>query len=164
MGKVILICGKICSGKTYYSKQLKKQESAVILSCDEIAFDLSFNTIEDSEKHDEIMEMVKKYFRKKAVEIVTHGTNVILESGFWGREERQNVSQYFKELNISYEWHYIDISDEDWKINIKKRNQLVCENKENAYYLDEGLLEKLLSRFEQPSKNEIDIWFVNRPK
>ena len=23
MGKVILVCGKICSGKSYYSKQLK---------------------------------------------------------------------------------------------------------------------------------------------
>ena len=164
MAKIILICGKICSGKTYYSEQLKKQENAIVLSCDELSFDLSLNMIDNSNKHDEIMEKVKKYLRKKAVEIVAHGTNVILESGFWGKEERQNVSQYFMKHNISYEWHYIDISDREWQINIKKRNQLVRENKENAYYLDEGLLEKLLSRSEKPSKDEIDIWFVNRPE
>ena len=26
MGKVILVCGKICSGKSYYSNQLKEQK------------------------------------------------------------------------------------------------------------------------------------------
>ena len=35
MAKVILICGKICSGKTYYARQLRDQYNAVILSTDE---------------------------------------------------------------------------------------------------------------------------------
>lgn len=34
MAKVIAICGKICSGKTWYARQLREQEQAVILSCD----------------------------------------------------------------------------------------------------------------------------------
>ena len=36
MGKVILICGKICGGKTTYAKSLIKANSAVLLSTDEI--------------------------------------------------------------------------------------------------------------------------------
>ena len=36
MAKVILICGKICSGKTTYAKSLIKEKSAVLLSVDEI--------------------------------------------------------------------------------------------------------------------------------
>ena len=28
------------------------------------------------------------------------------------------------------------------------------------YYLDEGLLEKLLSMWEAPSKDEIDVWYT----
>ena len=32
MGKVILICGKICSGKSYYAQKLSKTENAVVLS------------------------------------------------------------------------------------------------------------------------------------
>ena len=31
MTKLIAICGKICSGKSYYSKVLKEKENAVIL-------------------------------------------------------------------------------------------------------------------------------------
>ena len=30
MGKVILICGKIASGKTYYANQIKEKKNAVI--------------------------------------------------------------------------------------------------------------------------------------
>ena len=36
MTKIIAICGKICSGKSYYSTELRKKENAVILSCDEL--------------------------------------------------------------------------------------------------------------------------------
>ena len=32
MARIILICGKICSGKTYYARQLKEKYNAVILS------------------------------------------------------------------------------------------------------------------------------------
>lgn len=43
MGKVILICGKICSGKSRYAYQIKQQENAVILSRDEATDDLTDN-------------------------------------------------------------------------------------------------------------------------
>lgn len=36
MGKIIAICGKICSRKTWYARQLMKAEAAVLLSCDEV--------------------------------------------------------------------------------------------------------------------------------
>ena len=38
MAKVILICGKICSGKSYYARKLKEKEHAVILSRDEMTY------------------------------------------------------------------------------------------------------------------------------
>ena len=36
MAKVILICGKICSGKSTYAEQLRIKERAAVLSVDEI--------------------------------------------------------------------------------------------------------------------------------
>lgn len=35
MSKIYLICGKICSGKSYYAKALKDENHAVISSTDE---------------------------------------------------------------------------------------------------------------------------------
>jgi predicted kinase len=158
MNKVILICGKICSGKTFYAEQLRKKENAVILSCDELAFDLGLDSIKDSDFHDEMMDKASNYLYRKAVEICSCGTNVIIDFGFWSKKSRRDVSNYFSERDIPFEWHYIDISDKAWKANIEKRNRLVSEGKVRAYFLDNGLLDKLLSRFEEPLKSEMDIW------
>ena len=40
MPKVILICGRICCGKTTYSKKLCAERNAVLLSVDEIMLSL----------------------------------------------------------------------------------------------------------------------------
>ena len=47
MAKVFLICGKICSGKGFYTRQLKEKEHAVVLSCDEIENDLFHHDLDD---------------------------------------------------------------------------------------------------------------------
>lgn len=36
MGKVIIVCDKICSGKSYYSKSIRDSLNAVIISPDEV--------------------------------------------------------------------------------------------------------------------------------
>ncbi len=43
MAKVILICGKIASGKSYYANQIKNKERAVILNTDELTYSLFNN-------------------------------------------------------------------------------------------------------------------------
>ena len=47
MSKVILICGKICSGKTYYTKQLKSKIHACSFSYDEMMEDLGIDHFDD---------------------------------------------------------------------------------------------------------------------
>lgn len=81
MAKVILICGKICSGKTTYAKNIMDKTNAVILSVDEITLALFGQHL--GEKHDEITEKTEKYLLKKAVEIISIGVNVIFDWGFW---------------------------------------------------------------------------------
>ena len=43
MPKVIMTCGKICSGKSTYAQKLRLEYSAVILSVDEITLALFGN-------------------------------------------------------------------------------------------------------------------------
>lgn len=161
MGKVILICGKICSGKSYYAKQLKAKYNAVILSTDEATSDLINNV--QGEFYNIFAARVNLYLRKKAVEISRAGANVILDWGFWTREGRNKIFEYLKSYDILYEWHYIDIDDELWQKNIEERNKRILEgNGGSDFYVDEGLLKKLFSMFEVPENNEINIWY--RPR
>lgn len=163
MAKVILICGKICSGKTYYTKKLKSEGNYVVLSCDELMFDLDLDKLLGylDDVHKVIIPKLKAYFLKKTVEFVNSGLNVILDFGFWSSSERKYVSNYFSEHGIRYEWHYVNVSDEDWKYNIAERNKKCIEDGINAYLVDEGLLRKFENEFEAPLHEEIDVWINN---
>ncbi len=158
MAKVIAICGKICSGKSYYAAQLKEKENAVILSCDELTKDLFDNDL--GEKHDEMALRIWAYFKKKSVELVNTGCTVILDWGFWSRENRRSLRELYREQEILCEWHYIELEDQTWKRNIEERNRRVLAGDGGSdYYLDEGLMEKLLSMWEEPAPEEIDVWY-----
>ena len=162
MGKVYLICGKICSGKTYYAKALKEKYNAVILSTDEVTYDLINN--EQGEFYNIFAQRVNNYLKKKAAEICKADASVILDWGFWTKENRTDISEYLKSCDVSYEWHYIDVDDDTWNRNIEERNKRIEEgNGGSDFYVDEGLLNKLLSMFEIPDKSEIDVWYeLNR--
>lgn len=157
MVKVYLICGKICSGKSWYARRLKKQLNAVILSTDEMTYDLIRN--EQGSFYDMLSVKANLYLRKKAAEIARVGTNVILDWGFWTREDRKEISDYLMELGVEYEWHYIDIDDALWQKNIEQRNRRVLAGQGGSdFFVNEGLLKKVIERFETPEKAEMDVW------
>ncbi len=158
MAKLLCICGKIGCGKTYYANRLKEQEHAVILSTDEVTYDLTNN--QQGEGYDEFARRVNLYLRKKAVEIVNAGCTVILDWGFWTKENRKEIKRYGENNGVLVEMHYIDIDDKTWYENIEKRNnEVISGNGGSSFYVDEGLLNKVSSLFEVPEKEEIDIWY-----
>ena len=158
MAKFLCICGKIGCGKTYYANRLKEQEHAVILSTDEVTYDLTNN--QQGDGYDEFAIRVNLYLRKKAVEIVNAGCTVILDWGFWTKENRKEIKRYGENNGVLVEMHYIDIDDKTWYENIEKRNnEVISGNGGSSFYVNEGLLNKVSSLFEIPEKEEIDIWY-----
>ena len=155
MPKVYLICGKICSGKSTYAEQLRIQNNAVVLSTDEITLALFGQHCGD--KHDDYVERTQNYLFNKSLELIEVGINVILDWGFWLKEERDYAHEFYNSRNIACEFHYIDISDETWQARLKKRNSEVLYEETSAYYIDDNLAEKFASIFEVPSKDEIDV-------
>lgn len=154
--KVILICGKICCGKSTYAEKLYVENKAVLLSCDEITLALFDGNL--GENHDEFVRKTKNFLLKKSVDIVKIGIDVILDWGFWTKEERDHTRNFYQSRNILCEFHYIDISDTIWKSNITKRNNLILSESIPAYFVDASLADKFESIFEKPEKDEIDIW------
>ena len=155
MAKVILMCGRICSGKSTYAEQLRKQMNAVLLSVDEITLALFGQDAGDM--HDTYVERAEKYLYEKSVQIADSGINVILDQGLWTAGERSFAKNFFSSKGISCELHYIDISDEEWHKRLKKRNEDVAAGKCLAYYVDEGLARKFAEIFEPPCDSEIDV-------
>ncbi len=95
MSKIIAICGKICCGKSYYAKQIKEKENAVILSIDEATYDLIDN--EQGEFYNAFAEIVNKYLMKKAVEIVK-ALQCYLGLGLLDKSRKTGNNQIFQSI------------------------------------------------------------------
>lgn len=159
MAKVLLICGKIASGKTVYARTQAEEENAVILSVDEITLGILGGDLGD--RHDEIALRTQAYLFDKSVEILQRGTNVILDWGFWTRAKRKEAREFYMSQGFECEMHYVDVPQDVWERNIEKRNAYVLAGDAQAYLVDQGLREKLEAVFEPPQESEIDVWYVN---
>ena len=158
MAKVILICGKLASGKSYYAKQIKEKENAVILNTDELTYAMFDN--EQGEKYMELAQRANNYLMNKAVEIVKANCNVILDWGFWKAHNRRYMNKFFESQNIDFEWHYIKVDDLTWEKNIADRNEKINKGQNKIdFFVTEGLKNKLLNSWEEPKTEEIDIWY-----
>ncbi len=158
MAKVIMICGKICSGKTTYATGLAAENKAVLLSIDEIMLAMFGQYVGDM--HDVYCERTEKYLFSKSVEIIKTGINVVLDWGFWTEEERRYAKAFYASNGIEYELRYIDICDETWKYRLDKRNRAITAGEVDAYFVDDNLAKKFGSIFEPPKREEIDVWLT----
>ena len=156
MAKVYLICGRVCSGKSTYAMQLVQKHRAVLLSSDEMTLALFGQHC--GEKHDEYVERAQRYLFDKSLEILAQDIPVVLDWGFWMKEERDEARAFYGEKGIAYEFHYIDVTDEEWHRRLIKRNADVLKGDVSAYYIDENIAKKFGAIFEKPAPEEMDIW------
>lgn len=152
MGKIILICGRLCCGKSTLAKKLADERRAVILSCDEISLGLFPEGLGDM--HDIMTERIKEYLLEKAQEILRAGVDVILEWGFWTRAWRDNTKKYFSERGYECELYYLSPDEDEWKCRIERRNEAIKNGASQDYYVDDGLFQKALAMFEVPEADE----------
>lgn len=156
MPKAILICGKLCSGKSFYTEKLRKEKRAAVLSCDELMLALFPEQLGD--RHEEISARVQAYLFHLAEELLSAGNSVILEWGFWTKESRRAAEEFFRSRGFETEWHYIQVSEETWRKNIEKRNGA---GSPDAYTVDQNLAEKCAALFEPPEPGKMDVWVKN---
>lgn len=155
MAKAILICGAICSGKTTYAKKYMEENPAVLLSMDELMLALFPPQLGDM--HDEISAKCRAYLLERAAEIIRAGMDVILDWGFWKREDRKDITGYFCSRGICVSWVYVECTEKTLDERIKKRNGKVERGENTAYFVDENLKRKCLGRFEPPVDGETDV-------
>ena len=156
MGKVILVCGKIGSGKTTYANKLVKQLNAVNISQDELMLDLFgaelyYNEPEEYKKYCSIIE---RYVKHKTGEVAKAGAIVICENGFWSRSERNELRKFYSEMGVKCELHYIDTPEEQRFQNIQRRNEEIPQGKSDFFLTNDNDINHF---FEIPDDSEIDV-------
>jgi len=155
MAKIILLCGKICSGKSTYAASIKT-DTTVILSCDDLMLQLFDECLGDA--HKLILAKCQKYLFNLAEQIAAAGSDVILDFGFWSRAQRQEAKDRFRARGIETELHYIRIDNQVWMQQIDNRNKAALNGTAGrVYFVDDNMKRLFDEAFEEPTAEEIDI-------
>ena len=155
MEKVYLICGKICSGKTFFAGHLAKRLQAITLSVDHIMLTVGLDCIEDA--HEVLVPRIEQFLHQIASALAHCDIPSITDFGYWTAQERARVREFFCATQTPTQWIYMDCDKQTWERNIKLRNQSVVAGTEQAYYVDAGLRSKIEAQFEPPAPSEIDF-------
>jgi len=121
MATLFLICGLPGAGKTTLAKQLEVSVPALRLSPDEWIARL-LTDINDIPERDRLREPVQELLWELAKRTLMLGGDVILEFGFWSREERARYRSEAEALGARVELRYLDVPRDELWARLSKRN------------------------------------------
>lgn len=81
------------------------------------------------------------------------GTNVILDFGFWAREEREDYRSRAKQLGASSEVHYLDVPEDELLRRLEKRNSLPSQE---SFLISEEAMKPWIAFFQKPVLDELE--------
>ncbi len=148
--RLIVICGLPGSGKTTLAKQLAAEAQAVRLSPDEWKHALGIDYYDEDARI-----RLEDRLWLLAHELIALGQSVVMEHGFWAREERDALRLVARSLGATVELHYLEASvDELWQ-RLERRNRQPAPG---AVPISRSDLERWATRFEPPGPDELVLF------
>src|SRR6476659_226348 len=144
--------GLPCSGKTTLAKQIEHERSALRLTPDEWQVGLFGQDAKEPE-HDERHSFIESMLWNIASRALELGTNVILDFGFWAREEREDYRLRAKRAGASSEVHFLDVSQEELLRRLAVRNWQPSQ--ENFHIFEESIT-PWLEFLQKPTPEELE--------
>src|SRR5262245_57298963 len=102
--RMILLCGLPGSGTTTLAKRSASDVPAVRLSPDEWLTDLGVDLFDKP-----FRARLERRFRMLARDLLGLGQNVVLESGFWSRAERDEMRAVGRAVDAIVELRYLAV-------------------------------------------------------
>jgi predicted kinase len=151
MAALHLMVGLPCSGKSTRARILEKEHNALLLSLDKWHIRLFGN--DTMEKyHDKRHRIVESIMLEIAERVLSLGVDVILDFGFWGKEERLYFKNKAKELEVSFIIHFMNVSTDELFKRLEKRNK---ELPEGVFYIPKKEMEEYIKVFQPPEQEEL---------
>ncbi len=120
MATLHLICGLPGSGKSTLARRLEQDGAGLRLSPDDWMLALGFQLYDEAAR-----VRVEQLQWTLAQRLLAKGVSVILENGFWSREERDRYRSVAVSLGAKARLHYLAVTIEELKRRIIARNQEV---------------------------------------
>jgi predicted kinase len=81
------------------------------------------------------------------------GTNVILDFGFWAREEREDYRLRAKRLGAGSEVHFLDVPEDELLRRLAVRNS---QPSQESFHISEERLKPWIVFYQRPTPDELE--------
>jgi len=146
-----LMVGLPFSGKTTLARKLEQECSALRLTPDEWQVRL-FGQDAKEPDHDARHSLIEAMLWNIASRALALGTNVILDFGFWARDEREDFRLRAKQLGASSEVHFLDVSEDELMRRLEERNR---QPSHESFYISAEMMKPWIALFQRPTPDEL---------
>jgi len=143
-----LICGLPGSGKSTLAAKLEKELPALRLTPD--TWIKRFNEDGHNAGKRKLIESIQW---NVALQVLTLGMDVVLENGFWSKQERQQYRQQARSVGAETKLHYLDVSVEELKRRLELRNANLPSD---SFHIDPEKIHRFVLEFEVPTPDELE--------
>ena len=152
MATLHLMVGLPCSGKSTLAQTLEHELPALRLTVDEWHIRL-FGQDAEVPEHDARHSLIEALLWNIASRALELGTNVILDFGFWAREEREEYRLRAKQLGASSEVHYLDVPEDELLRRLAVRNS---QPSQESFVISEEAMKPWIASFQKPTPDELE--------
>ena len=147
---VYILCGFIGAGKTTFAKQLEAHTGAVRITKDEWLIRMVGNdpTIEGYEDYNRRMWELS---RDVAFELAAKGIDVIIDEGFWVKEQRDEMKRRTEEAGARAVLCYLDTPTEEIRERVARRT---LDPGKESFKISGELLDGYLQYWQPPDGDE----------
>ena len=147
---VYLLCGFIGAGKTTFARKLEERTGAVRITKDEWLIRLIGNdpTIDGYEDYD---SKICGLSRDVAFQLVEKGIDVIIDEGFWEKEQRALLRRRIEEIGAEEVLYYLDTPIETIRERVARRS---ANPTKDSFRISRAMLDNYLKYWQPPSEDE----------
>lgn len=154
MPTLTLVSGLPGAGKTTYARRRESETGAVRLCPDE-RIDQTLKDPTNAFTFEELRDPTEDAMVEEAKALLTQGKYVILEFGFWGRDERLRMIAMARELNVKVELVLLDPPLEEIWRRLGYRNTNLPAG---SFVVSHEQLIEFNAQFQRPDVAEIALY------
>ncbi len=145
--RLVLLCGLPASGKTTLARELADAYGAVRLNPDAWELALGVDPFDG-----DFQARLEAEFARLTERLLTLGTSVILEWGFWARSERDAKRDLGRSLGAAVELRFLDVPYDELV------RRVVDRHANGGLAITESHMEGYRGRFEPPTDDELALY------